>query len=86
MIPTMIVFGLIAGRWPKTALTFGAVGWAVILLHDETITISQILGAALFGLVNTGVGVGIHQGVLWLIRHVRGSRSRMTEQAPTLVA
>lgn len=82
----MIVFGLIAGRWPKTALVLGAVGWSVILLHDEIITTSQVLGAALFGLVNTGVGVAIHQGALWLVRRVRGSRPRATEPAPTLVA
>lgn len=75
MIPSMIIFGLLAGRWWKTALVLGAVGWAAVVFFTGAITASQIPVAALFGLVNTGVGVAIHQGVLWLARRLRRSRS-----------
>jgi hypothetical protein len=86
MIPTMIVFGLLTGRWWKTSLVLGAVGWAAVVFFIGVITASQIPAAALFGLVNTGVGVAIHQGVLWLVRRLRGSSSSTGEQVPTLVA
>lgn len=35
-----------------------------------------ILGRGFFGLVNTGLGVAIHQGVLWLVRSLLSSRVR----------
>ena len=74
MIPNMIVFGLLLGRWWKTALVIGAVGWATILFTTGVVTVAGIPGAALFGLVNTGLGVAIHQGILRLVRHLRGRR------------
>ena len=79
LIPTMIIFGLLAGRWWKSALVVGAVGWVVVLLVSDVLDISQpliIWGAAILGLANTGVGVAIHQGVLWLVRSVRRSQLR----------
>jgi hypothetical protein len=81
----MIVFGLLLGRWWKTALVLGAVGWAAVLFTTGVITAADIPGAALFGLVNTGVGVAIHQGVLWLVRRLRGPRVASPEQLPTAV-
>lgn len=79
MIPNMIIFGLLAGRWWKTSLVLGAVGWAAVVFFTGAINASQIPVAALFGLVNTGVGVAIHQGVLWLVRRLRRSRSSTGE-------
>lgn len=79
MIPMMIVFGLLAGRWWKPALVVGAVGWVAILLVSDVPGSSQpliILGGAILGLASTGVGVAIHQGVLWLVRSVRRSQVR----------
>jgi len=77
MIPTMIIFGLLAGRWWKTALVVGTVGWIAVLLVTGVIGASQMplmIGAAFFGLANTGVGVAIHQGVLRLVQSLRGSQ------------
>jgi hypothetical protein len=68
LIPIMIVFGLLAGRWWKTALVVGALGWAAALWATRVIDASQIPAAALYGLVNTGVGVGIHRGLARLLR------------------
>jgi len=86
LIPNMIVFGLLAGRWWKTSLVLGAVGWAAVVFFTGTITASQIPVAALFGLVNTGAGVAFHQGVLWLVRRRRGSRASIGERVPPPVA
>ena len=74
MIPTMIVFGLLTGRWWKTSLVLGTIIWVALLLPDGTITVAQVPGAALFGLVNTGVGVAIHQSILWLVRRSQVER------------
>ncbi len=76
LIPTMIIFGLLAGRWWKSALVVGTVGWVAVLLVTGVIEPSQVVGAAFFGLANTGVGVAIHQGLLWLVRSVRTRQVR----------
>jgi len=79
LIPTMIIFGLLAGRWWKPALVVGAVGWVAVLLVSDVPGSSQpliILGGAILGLANTCVGVAIHQGVLWFVRSARMSRVR----------
>ncbi len=71
MIPTKIIFGLLAGRWWKPALVVGAVSRVAVLLVSDVPGNSQpviILGSAILGLVNTGVGVAIHRGVVWLLR------------------
>ena len=81
MIPVMLLFGLLAGRWWKTALVAGAVGWAFVLLVTGVIGLDGVPGAMLLGLLNTAVGVGIHQGVLRLVR-----RARPTADAPAAPA
>lgn len=85
MIPTMMMFGLLAGRWWKSALVLGTVGWDVVLLATgvvEPSQTSQIFLAALLGLANTGVGVVIHQGILWLVRSARSDRLRGEKSEP----
>lgn len=71
MIPTMILLGLVLGRWWKSALAVAAVGWPAILLVDGVINVAQVWAAAVFALANSAVGVGIHQGGAWLVRRVR---------------
>jgi len=71
VIPTMILFGLVAGRWWKTALVLGALGWAALLYFSDIISLAQVPAAAGLGLANTAVGVAIHQGVLWIVRRSR---------------
>lgn len=77
MIPTMIVFGLIFGRWWRLALIAAAIFWPAFLLVDGVIGISaDLLAAALFGAVNAAVGVALQQALLWLVRRVRISTPR----------
>jgi hypothetical protein len=75
MIPTMIVFGLAFGHWWKSALAAAAVVWPAMLLNAGVIEFdSQVIGAALLGAANTGVGVGIHQSIAAAVRRLRHRR------------
>lgn len=74
MVPTMIIFGLIFGRWWLAALVAGAVIWPAMVVFSGAMEVELgLLAAALFGLVNTAVGVGIHRGVLAVVRNARTS-------------
>ena len=72
MIPTMIVFGLITGRWWRLALVAAAILWPALLLVDGAMGVSaSLLVAALLGAVNAAIGVAVHQALLWLVRRLR---------------
>jgi hypothetical protein len=69
----MILVGLLLGRWWKLALVVGTSAWTVLLLSQGLLaTPTEILGAAVLALVNTGVGVLVHQFMLAVVRRVRG--------------
>ncbi|WP_341717282.1 hypothetical protein QQG74_25815 [Micromonospora sp. FIMYZ51] len=72
MIPTLILFGLVFGRWWRSALAVTAIGWPALLVATSTLGVEpRLLIATGFALLNTGVGVLIHQGVWWLFRNLR---------------
>lgn len=72
MIPTMLLFGLLFGRWWRLALPAAAVVWPAVLLVAGTIEPgADLLPAALLGVANAGAGVGVHQGGLWAFRSLR---------------
>lgn len=76
MIPTMLVFGLVLGRWWKVTVALGVVAWPALLLIDGTVGFElELLGAAIAGAANTLAGAAVHQGLLWLVRHLRKGRS-----------
>jgi len=76
MIPTMILFGLVFGHWWKSTLVAATLLWPSLLLATGVIGFdTQVLGAALLGLANAGVGVGIHQGITWTVRNLRPDHS-----------
>lgn len=78
MIPTMILFGLVFGRWWRTALVAAAVVWPAVLLMDGVIAgapgskVAVVFQAAALAVANAALGVGVHQivlaGVRWLRR------------------
>lgn len=75
MIPTMILFGFVLGRWWKTCLVVGTFGWPLLLwLGNITGTPNELLGAAALAALNTAVGVAIHQSLLRMFRWVRQDR------------
>lgn len=74
MIPTLLVFGLLIGRWWKTALVVGTLGWLVILWVDpgtRSFDPAFIASAAALAFANTAVGVAVHQ-LLRLLWHLLG--------------
>jgi hypothetical protein len=75
MIPTMILFGLVFGRWWRSAVAVGTIGWPVLLLTEGILDDpSQIAGAAALGFANTLVGVAVHQLALRFVRNLRRGR------------
>ena len=80
VIPTMILFGLLLGRWWKFALIVGTSAWTVLLWSQGLLaTPPEIVGAAALALVNTAVGVLAHQLVLAVVRRVRGHQPTAVE-------
>ena len=75
MIPTMLLFGLVLGRWWKTCLVVGTLGWPLLLWFDNIIeSPTEFLGAAALAALNTAVGVAVHQSLLHLFRRLRKNR------------
>ena len=74
MIPTMILFGLILGRWWRATLLLAAVMWPAMLVADDVMDVEAgLLAAAGLSVLNAGVGILVHQVFLWLVRHSRRS-------------
>ena len=72
VIPTLILFGLVFGRWWRLSLVAAAVGWPVLLVADGVMDVEVgLLGAAGLAVVNASVGVLVHQGVLRALRLLR---------------
>jgi hypothetical protein len=72
VIPTLILFGILCGRWWRAALAAGFIGWPLLLLGTGTMGVEWgLLGAAALAFVNTLAGVLIHQAVLRAIRRAR---------------
>ena len=83
MIPTMIAFGVIFGRWWKVALVVGAIAWPLVLIDGSLdSTPSAFAAAAGLGLVNTAVGVSLLAVGAWIYRHVRDGGKPDEESAP----
>ncbi len=80
MIPTLILFGAVLGRWWRVALLASAVGWPVLLVVTGAMSVRPALaGAAGLAVLNTGAGVLIYQGILRggrKLRRARASRKR----------
>ncbi|PYC67885.1 hypothetical protein C7C45_19815 [Micromonospora arborensis] len=77
MIPTLIMFGLIFGRWWRLSLIAAALGWPVLLAADDVMSVGPgLLGASGLAIANTGVGVLIHQGILRMMRVLRTEQDR----------
>jgi hypothetical protein len=76
MIPTMILFGLVLGRWWRVALVTAAVGWPLLLAVTDAIDFTTgLIVAAALAVANAGVGVLAHQGCLHAYRHLRHRKS-----------
>jgi hypothetical protein len=73
LIPTLILVGLLMGRWYFVPVA--AIAWAVILGLDGIISgVEGYTGAAVLGAANTAAGVALHQ---LIVRFLRGARSKI---------
>jgi len=69
VIPTMMVFGLVLGRWWRLALIVAALGWPLLLVTTNVTNVEVgLLGAAGLAVLNTGVGAVIHHVALRVVR------------------
>ena len=69
MIPTLVFYGLVAGRWWIVAAA--AVGWPILLVYSDAMTLEPgLAGGALLAAVNAAVGVMLHKAVATLGRVV----------------
>ncbi|MFD0782369.1 hypothetical protein ACFQZ8_00285 [Micromonospora azadirachtae] len=76
MIPALMLFGLVLGRWWRVSLIAAAVGWPILLVASDVVNIElALLTASALAVANTGVGVLVHQGFLWVTRNCRRFRS-----------
>ncbi|HMG30344.1 MAG TPA: hypothetical protein VK585_09520 [Jiangellaceae bacterium] len=77
MIPTMIVFGLIFGRWWRLTLIVAALGWPLLLVTTDVMNVEVgLVGAAVLAVLNTGVGVIVHQAALRVVRRLGRQSAR----------
>ncbi|MFF0365793.1 hypothetical protein [Micromonospora sp. NPDC005087] len=73
MIPTLVLVGLLLGRWWWLPLLIAAVGWPILLVVTGTMTIEpgSIAAASGLAVLNAGSGVVACQGILWAVRRAR---------------
>jgi hypothetical protein len=78
VIPTLILFGLVFGHWWRLSLIAASLGWPLLLVVSDVMSVDVgLVGAAGLAVINTGIGVLIHQGGLRAVRLLRrGPRSR----------
>ena len=73
MVPTLLLAGLVLGRWWRATLVVAVLGWPLLLLATDVIEPGwNIAGAAVIAVVNTGIGVLVHQGLRRLLRRRLG--------------
>ena len=71
MIPTLILVGLVFGRWWRIVIPLAAIGWAVLLIVtgvDSGFVFA--LGAAAIAMPNVALGVLVHRALWQLVRRV----------------
>ncbi|WP_262285751.1 hypothetical protein [Micromonospora sp. MA102] len=72
MIPSLILLGLLLGRWWWLALPVAAAGWPILLVTTGAMDAGPgLLAASGLAVLNTGAGVAVHQVVLHLVRRLR---------------
>ena len=74
MIPTLVLLGVIFGRWWQPVLATAAVGWPLLLVATNVIDVAEsgiLVGAALLAVANASVGVLAHQACLRVYRRLR---------------
>lgn len=72
MIPSMVLFGLVFGRWWRYAVPAAALGWPIVLVSTGVMRPEvALLEAGGLAALNTAAGVLVHQGLLRTARRIR---------------
>jgi hypothetical protein len=75
VIPTLLLVGLVLGRWWRVVIPAGAIGWAgLLMVHGVDSGLSFAAAAALLGAINVAVGVVVFQAARLLLRSLLMSR------------
>jgi hypothetical protein len=84
VIPTLILFGLVFGRWWLATLIVSAIGWPVLLIATDVESgIAFVIGAGTLAVANAGVGILIHRALWLLVRGVTSAGRRFRDRART---
>ena len=84
MIPSLILFGFVFGRWWKLSLAASAMAWPLLLVVTRVIGLEWgLMGAAVLAVGNTLAGVLVLQGVLWIARRRPGRSAFMRNSSIT---
>jgi hypothetical protein len=76
VIPTLILFGVVFGRWWRFSLIAAVLGWPILLVVSDVMSVDAgLVGAAGLALANTGIGVLVHQGGMRAVRFLRYRRA-----------
>lgn len=79
MIPTLLLTGLVLGRWWKITVPIAVLGWPVILIATGVDSgFGFAVAAALFAAANVVVGVLSYQGLRFIARRVTSSARHFT--------
>jgi hypothetical protein len=76
LIPTLLLAGILFGKWWRVSIPVGSIGWAILLASTGVVSgPGGVASAALFAFVNVTVGVLVFQGARSAIRAIphRGS-------------
>ena len=71
MIPTLILLGLVPGKWWRVLVPVATIGWPIMgVATDVGSGIDFMLGASAFAFANVTVGVLINRAASGLVRRV----------------
>ena len=85
VIPTLIVFGIVLGRWWAPTVVFGAIFWPALLQASDAMGVEPgLLAAAGLGAVNAAVGVLAPENPKVPARYRRRDRNRSSLKARNL--
>jgi hypothetical protein len=67
VVPTMLLVGLVFGRWWRVTIPVGTLAWVVLLIAISTGSgLPFVLGAAALGAANVFVGALVYQAIALL--------------------
>jgi hypothetical protein len=75
VIPTLLLAGLVLGKWWRVSIPAATLGWAVLLLATGVVSdLVHVAGAAALGFINVTGGVLVFQAIRLTSRGVSSHR------------